>query len=156
MDASEAHGNQLVDAFLVDLQELIDHDGVCPRIDGAETVDRVASLDGFTLGDPVGQGDEDFAGLFRIPHEAARQRAALDELGALPRRERADDEDLAVLAAFFNRAAGADRTLRTEGQEAGEIGVGRHQVEGGGAALVEILGKRRSDHRSASSRDSWP
>ena len=76
---SEAHGNELVDAFLVDLQKLVDDDGVALGIDGAETFDIVAGLGCLTLGDAIRERDEDLTGLLRVPHEAARQRPRLDE-----------------------------------------------------------------------------
>ena len=74
----KAHLRQIGHGFLVDRHKLVDDDVVVleVRLDHAETLDVVTVLDFLALHQLVGQRDEDFAGLLRIPHEAAGNRIA--------------------------------------------------------------------------------
>src|SRR5688500_13231314 len=85
--SSEAHCGQVVDRILVDRQQLIDDDVVTNRLDHAETRNVITVLDTLALDQAIGERDEDFAGLLRIPHKAARYRIGLDQLLALAGRE---------------------------------------------------------------------
>ena len=68
-----------------------------------------AFLTSLAVDQHVADAHEHLAGFHRVPHEAAADRAVLDELAALAGGEGAIDGDLADLAGLFEGAADADR-----------------------------------------------
>jgi hypothetical protein len=72
--------------------------------------------------------------------KAAGDHVLVHQPLALAGRERPDDEDLAAQAALVDGTARADRPLAAEGEEALEVRVRPHEVEGGAAAVVDALG----------------
>src|ERR1700760_4778189 len=103
------------------------------RMDDAESGNVGPVLDRLTLRDHRSECHEDFAGELRIPHEAAREDAVVDELLALTGRERAHDEDFAVEMFLGDCPGRADRTLAAESEEALQVRIGAHEVESGAA-----------------------
>ena len=101
--------------------------------------DLHAVLDLLAFDEHVAERDEHAAGLHRVPHEAAGQRAVVDQATTLAGRERPEDENLAGLAALVDGAAGPDRPLAAEGEDAAEIRVRTHQVERGDAPAARRL-----------------
>src|SRR5882724_12020717 len=92
----EALLDQIVDRVLGDVQDLVDLDVVLVHVDrgDAQAGDLHAVLDLLLVEDELCDRDDGVAGVDRVPQEAFRDRAVLEQRLALAGQAGADDVDL--------------------------------------------------------------
>src|SRR5579864_420907 len=136
---SEAHLCEVVNGFGVEVHQLVDNQVVTVGMNNTQTWDVRTVLNRLPLYEHRAQRHKHFASDFRIPHVPAAQHAVVDELSALSRRERPENQNLSFRLLLHDGASSSNGPLATERKNAFQVRMSAHQVERSLARRVHVF-----------------